>query len=113
MSAMFASPPSPEQRHRMIEQAAYYRAQRRNFSPGGALGDWLEAEAEIDRMLAAAEAQPAEEYPAMTETEARQIQEGEPRSIARQEALKRLVRQHPQRDLPRVDSVDSEDLRGR
>ncbi|MEW5882587.1 MAG: DUF2934 domain-containing protein [Pseudomonadota bacterium] len=35
----------------MIAQAAYYRAQRRGFAPGGELQDWLEAEAEIDRSL--------------------------------------------------------------
>lgn len=42
---------SPEQRRAMIAQAAYYRAQRRGFAPGGELQDWLEAEAEIDRSL--------------------------------------------------------------
>lgn len=42
---------SPEQRRAMIAQAAYYRAERRGFAPGGELQDWLEAEAEIDRSL--------------------------------------------------------------
>lgn len=37
-----------EQRHRMIETAAYYRAQRRGFSDGDAVKDWFEAEREID-----------------------------------------------------------------
>lgn len=31
----------------MIEEAAYYRAQRRGFAPGHELDDWLEAEAEL------------------------------------------------------------------
>ena len=35
----------PEQR--MIEVAAYYRAERRGFQPGAELDDWLQAEAEI------------------------------------------------------------------
>jgi DNA repair exonuclease SbcCD ATPase subunit len=35
----------------MIEEAAYYRAERRSFSAGDPVADWLEAEAEIDRML--------------------------------------------------------------
>lgn len=39
------------QRRHMIEQAAYYRAERRSFSGGDPVADWLEAEAEIDRML--------------------------------------------------------------
>lgn len=42
---------SPEQRHAMIAQAAYYRAEQRGFAPGGELQDWLAAEAEIKRAL--------------------------------------------------------------
>lgn len=37
-----------EQRHRMIETAAYYRAEKRGFSDGDAVKDWFEAEREID-----------------------------------------------------------------
>jgi hypothetical protein len=33
--------------HRMIAEAAYYRAERRGFAPGGEEIDWLEAEAEV------------------------------------------------------------------
>lgn len=40
-----------EQRHQMIAAAAYYRAERRAFRDGDPGADWLEAEAEIDRML--------------------------------------------------------------
>lgn len=42
----------PEERYRMIAEAAYFRAQRRGFVGGDPVQDWLEAEAEIDRMLA-------------------------------------------------------------
>lgn len=35
----------------MIEVAAYYIAQRRDFSPGHELSDWLLAEAEIEACL--------------------------------------------------------------
>lgn len=42
---------SPDERRAMIARAAYYRAERRGFAPGGELQDWLEAEAEIDRSL--------------------------------------------------------------
>lgn len=35
----------------MIATAAYYRAQRRGFRDGDPDTDWLEAEAEIDRMF--------------------------------------------------------------
>lgn len=37
-----------EQRHHRISEAAYYRAQKRNFQPGEEADDWLEAEKEID-----------------------------------------------------------------
>ena len=40
-----------EKYRQMIEEAAYYRAMRRNFQDGDALQDWLEAEAEIQHML--------------------------------------------------------------
>lgn len=42
----------PEGRRQMIVRAAYYRAEQRGFAGGSELQDWLEAEAEIDRMLA-------------------------------------------------------------
>jgi hypothetical protein len=36
-------------RQQMIAEAAYARWERRGFTHGGDLQDWLEAEAEIDR----------------------------------------------------------------
>ena len=42
-----------EQRRHYIEMAAYYIAERRGFAPGDPLEDWVQAEAEIDRLLAA------------------------------------------------------------
>ena len=41
----------PSARREMVEQAAYFRAERRGFAEGCALQDWLEAEAEIDALL--------------------------------------------------------------
>ena len=41
----------PDQLRRMIEEAAYYRAEHRGFRGGDPLQDWLEAEAEIERMM--------------------------------------------------------------
>ena len=41
----------PAQRHAMMAEAAYYRAERRQFEPGHELDDWLQAEAEISRSL--------------------------------------------------------------
>lgn len=42
---------SPEIRRAMVAEAAYYRAERRGFVPGDDLGDWLQAEAEIESLL--------------------------------------------------------------
>ena len=44
---------TPDQRERHIQVAAYYLAERRGFSPGDPLADWLAAESEIDRLLLA------------------------------------------------------------
>ena len=43
--------PGPSQWHTMIEEAAYYRAEKRHFEPGHELDDWLQAEAEICSLL--------------------------------------------------------------
>jgi len=42
---------SPEERWKMIELAAYYRAERRNFAAGHEQEDWAAAAAEIDELL--------------------------------------------------------------
>ena len=40
-----------EERHRQISEAAYYRAMRSGFHGGSDLEDWLESEAEIDKLI--------------------------------------------------------------
>jgi|AMWB02.1.fsa_nt_gi DNA anti-recombination protein RmuC len=45
------TPVTPEQRYRMIAEAAYFRTEKRGFVGGDAAQDWLEAEVEIDRIL--------------------------------------------------------------
>lgn len=42
---------TPEQRYRMICDAAYFKAEKRNFAPENEIQDWLDAEAEINRLL--------------------------------------------------------------
>ena len=42
---------SPEERRRLIAEAAYHRAERRGFRGGDPVLDWLDAEAEIDAMF--------------------------------------------------------------
>lgn len=55
-AALTAAPESPrfvgpEQRAALIAEAAYFRAEKRGFSPGHETADWLAAEAEVDARL--------------------------------------------------------------
>jgi hypothetical protein len=50
-SAVSGTRVTAEQRRGMICEAAYYQAERRGFSGGDPLQDWIAAEAEVDRML--------------------------------------------------------------
>jgi hypothetical protein len=43
---------SSEERLHMINEAAYYRAEKRRFAPGHEVEDWAEAEREIDALIA-------------------------------------------------------------
>jgi Protein of unknown function (DUF2934) len=45
---------SAQERERLIAQAAYFRAERRGFAPGGELQDWIEAETEVQRLIGSA-----------------------------------------------------------
>lgn len=42
---------TPEQRYCMVAEAAYYRAEKRGFVGGDTAHDWVEAEAEISRLI--------------------------------------------------------------
>ena len=42
---------SAEDRYHMIAIEAYYRAKRQNFDPRYVVQQWIEAQAEVDRML--------------------------------------------------------------
>jgi hypothetical protein len=42
-------PSYSDSREARIAERAYWRAERRGFTPGGEVGDWLEAEREIDQ----------------------------------------------------------------
>lgn len=43
------APQSPEELRKQIEEAAYYRAKQRGFTPGHELEDWVQAESEVLR----------------------------------------------------------------
>ena len=46
-----APPLDAQERDRLIAQAAYFRAEKRGFAPGCELQDWVEAEAEVLRLI--------------------------------------------------------------
>ena len=51
------APPGPgsaitaQEREMMIARAAYFRAEKRGFAPGGELQDWIDAEAEVLQLI--------------------------------------------------------------
>ena len=90
---------STDDRQRMIQEAAYYRYVQRGFANGHDLEDWLAAEAELDGMNAQQAAQSAESQ----EFEA---QQSGVHGFRRDDALKRIVRQHPQRGITQVEGIE-------
>lgn len=40
-----------QERDKLVAQAAYFRAEKRGFAPGYELQDWVEAEAEVKRLI--------------------------------------------------------------
>jgi len=42
---------SAQERETLIARAAYFRAEKRGFAPGSELQDWVEAEAELLRLI--------------------------------------------------------------
>lgn len=45
---------TPEEREHLIARVAYFRAEKRGFAPGCELQDWVEAEAEVLRLIGGA-----------------------------------------------------------
>ncbi len=93
---------SPESRDRMIREAAYYRYMRRGGENGHDMDDWLAAEANFER---------ARLIPKPHEMEADaepEVQQSGTFGPAEEDRLKRTIRQHPARDIPRTESVEPE-----
>lgn len=94
---------SPEQRLRMIGEAAYYRYVHRGFAPGHDVEDWLAAEADFEH--ASAGEQPPESA-AIPEFE---MQQSGTFGAAEDDILKRSIKQHPRRDISRIESIEPEE----
>ena len=94
---------SPAQREHMIREAAYFQYVQRGSVPGHDLDDWLAAEAELYR--GAAKQQP----PEPVETTGFEVQESGAHGAWQDDALKRIVRQHPQKGIPQVESIEAQE----
>lgn len=104
-AAMSLAAVAPEARQQMIREAAYYHYVQRGYAPGADVDDWLAAESEIDAALVPQRAAEAVE-PAEMELGEYGIQEGGKHGVRKDEALKRVVRQHPQRDISRIEGTE-------
>ena len=100
VSATSAGEISPPQRESMIREAAYFRYMQRGSVFGHDLDDWFEAEAELVGQEAAQ--QKAEEFE-MTELD---VQESGTHGAWEDDALKRIIRQHPRKGIPQVESME-------
>ncbi|HYP68474.1 MAG TPA: DUF2934 domain-containing protein [Thiobacillaceae bacterium] len=87
---------SAEERQRIIREAAYYHYLKRGFADGHDLEDWLAAEAEFDAMSL----EPQVEMPEF------EVQQSSVHGFRQDEALKRIVRRHPQRGIPQVEGIE-------
>lgn len=91
---------SLEEREAMIRESAYYQYMQRGYVPGHDLEDWLAAEAAIDR--GSPEWEPVE----LAEFE---VQESGSHGAREDDDLKRMVKQHPQKAIPQVESVEPQE----
>jgi len=89
---------SLEQREAMIRDAAYFHYARRGYATGHELEDWLAAEAEIERGMAE-----SEEFPPDTV-----VQQSGVHGAGKDDELKRIVRQHPQKGIPQIEGIEPE-----
>lgn len=89
---------SLEQREVMIREAAYHRYVKRGYIIGHDLDDWLAAEAELERGISK-----FQEFPPDME-----MQQSGTHGPAKDEKLKRIIKQHPRKAIPRVESMEPE-----
>lgn len=87
---------SLEQREAMIRDAAYYRYAQRGYAHGHNLEDWLAAEVEIERIATASPKFPPDAA----------VQQSSTHGARTDDELKRIVRQHPQKAIPQIESVE-------
>jgi hypothetical protein len=89
---------SLEQREAMIREAAYFHYAKRGYAPGQELEDWLAAEAEIERGTSE-----TTEFPPDT-----RVHQSSVHGAGKDDELKRIIKQHPQKAIPQIESVEPE-----
>lgn len=94
---------SPDQRNNMIREAAYFRYVQRDLVQGHDLDDWFAAEAE----LFGGEVRPQPSEP--VETAEFGGQESGVHGFWEEDALKRIVKQHPRKGIPQVESMEPQE----
>jgi len=93
----------PAQRESLIREAAYLLYVQRGFEPGHDLDDWLAAEAEIFSEESVLQS------PESTKTTELNVQGSAVHGFGQDDALKRIIKQHPRKGIPQVESVDPQD----
>ncbi len=93
---------SPEARQRMISEAAYYRYVQRGYAHGHDVEDWLAAEADFENgdLWRQPESVAGEEL---------EVQQSGAFGPGEDDVLKRFIKQHPRREIPRIESVEPEE----
>lgn len=91
------------QRELMIREAAYFRYVQRGYEPGHDIDDWIAAEAGLFSE------ESVQQPPESTETMELNVQESAVHGFGQDDVLKRIVRQHPRKGIPQVESLDPED----
>lgn len=89
---------SLEQREAKIREAAYYHYLKRGNVPGYDLDDWLTAEAELEHRTSE-----PQEFPPDIE-----LQQSGVHGPLKDDKLKKMVKQHPHKAIPQVESVEPE-----
>lgn len=93
---------SPTQREHMIAEAAYFRAERRGFQGGDPLDDWLQAEAEVDRMTAGTDKPARESLADLLAAQLRDYDGESARLSAKAREVSAALRAELERELDRL-----------
>lgn len=80
----------------MLREAAYYHYAKRGYAPGHELDDWLAAEAELERG-APESAEPPPDV---------EVQQSSAHGAHTDEELKRIIKQHPRKGIPQIESLE-------